>query len=146
MAKKKKVQQIWPQILDILTVVTNYSTVVGIFISLLFLFIFIKSFFKKRSSIRSSFYFFLAAATIADIFAELYYTWVNLFHTFTYTIQDPNIKSIYDSAINVVKFSFTSAMNLDASLEAVMNFNRLTALVFPLHHNKVKILWFTFLI
>ena len=128
------------KIFKIIRNIIDYITVVGILISIIFLFIFIRSFLKKQGLLKTPFYFFLAAATIADIFVELYYIWVNLFHAFTYTIQDPNIKSIYDFAINVVKFSFTSAMNLDATLETVMNINRLTALVFPLHHNKVRTL------
>ncbi|KAE9546327.1 hypothetical protein FO519_010461, partial [Halicephalobus sp. NKZ332] len=113
-------------------VVLNYSILVGFFISLIFIFIFVKSLCKKNSPLKSPFYFFLTAATVADILSEFYTFKVYVLDQAIWRSQDETIRSIY-----TVTYVSSIATDMDTILEAVLNMNRLTALVFPFIHNRV---------
>ncbi|KAE9547567.1 hypothetical protein FO519_009222 [Halicephalobus sp. NKZ332] len=127
------------KVIKVVDVVVDCIYILGCFFSAIFLYIFVKGMLKKKSPMRSSFYFFMAVATVADIVCNFfYYGLVYILDPVLGQNENKSIQDIYHDYIFVIMiFVARVCAIMDTGLDAVLTVNRLTALVFPFRHSRI---------
>ena len=135
----KKVKNIM-KILNLIDEILGYVFIIGAIISVIF--VFVKSFCKKDSPLKTPFYIFMNIATITDALCTLiiaideYWLWP--------VIGDSTKKSdrkFYNNYINgPLSVTIGTLVELDIHFDVILIFNRMTAFVFPVIHKKVRVL------
>ena len=123
-------------------IVIDYTYMIGVLLSFVFLLIFIKGLSKKNSLLSSPFYFFMMVATASDILCNV------LFYMLLYILEplfggsaDVRTQKMYHDYIYVaILFVARIFFIMDITLDAVLTINRFTAFVLPFTHKKVRLL------
>ena len=128
------------KILDVVDEILGYGFIVGAIVSVIFIFVFVKSIFKRFSKLRTPFYVFMTIATITDTLCTLiiliddYWLWPVIGES-----KKKSDRKFYDNYINEpISVTIGTLVALDIHFDVILIFNRMTAFVFPVIHHEVS--------
>lgn len=126
-------------IFEVFAYINKYSAIIGVVISIIFIFVFVKSFCKKNSELKTPFYVFTIIGTAFDFLSRFLMTLQFYLEPLVEESEDESIIQFYGNWVYpIVLFTTEIIIILDTHFDVILTINRLTAFVFPIIHKKVR--------